>query len=148
MALNTGKVVAGGLAAGVVLNLIDYVVYTMVLVSRVTAEANTFHPGMADSMMSGNAITVYIITDFIYGLLLVWTYAAIRPRFGPGPRTAMLAAFLFWIVLAFAAAPMMLMGMTSANLWWTEVFINLVNFLIASWVGAMIYKESGEGAAA
>src|SRR6185369_1188704 len=119
MALNTGKVVAGGLAAGVVLNLIDYVVYTMILASRVTAEANAFHPGMADSMMSGNAITVYVITDFIYGLLLVWTYAAIRPRFGPGPRTAMLAAFLFWIVLAFAAAPMMMMGMTSANLWWT-----------------------------
>jgi len=148
MALNTGKVVAGGLAAGVVLNLIDYVVYTMVLVDRVKAEANAFHPGMADSMMSGNAITVYIITDFIFGLLLVWTYAAIRPRFGPGPRTAMLAAFLFWIVLAFCNAGMMLMGMTSANLWWTELFINLVNFLIASWVGAMIYKESGEGAAA
>jgi len=147
MALNTGKVVAGGLAAGVVLNLIDYVVYTMVLADRVKAEANAFHPGMADTMMSGNAITVYIITDFIFGLLLVWTYAAIRPRFGPGPRTAMLAAFLFWIVLAFCSSAMMLMGMTSANLWWTEVFINLVNFLIASWVGAMIYKESGEGAA-
>ena len=148
MALNTGKVVAGGLAAGVVLNLIDYVVYTMVLADRVKAEANAFHPGMADTMMSGNAITVYIITDFIFGLLLVWTYAAIRPRFGPGPRTAMLAAFLFWIVLAFCSSAMMLMGMTSANLWWTEVFINLVNFLIASWVGAMIYKESGEGPAA
>ena len=148
MALNTGKVVAGGLAAGVVLNLIDYVVYTMVLADRVKAEADAFHPGMADTMMSGNAITVYIITDFIFGLLLVWTYAAIRPRFGPGPRTALLAAFLFWIILAFAAAPMMMAGQVSANLWWTEVFINFVNFCIAAWVGAMIYKESGEGSAA
>ena len=148
MALNTGKVVAGGLAAGVVLNLIDYVTYTMLLVDRVKAEADAFHPGMADSMMSGNAITVYVITDFIFGLLLVWTYAAIRPRFGPGPRTALLVAFLFWILLAFCNAGMMLMGMTSANLWWTEMFVLFVNLAIASWVGAMIYKESGEGAAA
>jgi hypothetical protein len=147
MALNTGKVVAGGLAAGVVLNLIDYVIYTMVLADRVKAEADAFHPGMADSMMSGNAITVYIITDFIFGLLLVWTYAAIRPRFGPGPRTALLVAFLFWILLAFCNAAMMLMGMASANLWWTEMFVLFVNLAIASWVGAMIYKESGESAA-
>src|SRR6476661_1761524 len=119
MALNTGKVVAGGLAAGVVLNLIDYVVYTMVLVSRVTAEANTFHPGMADSMMSGNAITVYIITDFIYGLLLVWTYAAIRPRFGPGPRTAMLAGLLFWVLASIFYSGFMHMGMMSTGLWWS-----------------------------
>jgi hypothetical protein len=148
MALNTGKVVAGGLAAGVVLNVIDYVTYGKVMAARVAAEANAFHPGMADSMMSGNAITVYVITDFIFGLLLVWTYAAIRPRFGPGPRTALLAAFLFWILLAFCNAPFMMMGMTSANLWWTEMFILFVNLAIASWVGAMIYKESGESAAA
>jgi hypothetical protein len=148
MALNTGKVVAGGLAAGVILNLIDYITYTKILVDRVTAEAEAFHPGMASSMMSGNAITVYIITDFILGLLLVWTYAAIRPRYGPGPRTALLAAFLFWILLAFSNAPMMMMGQVSANLWWTETFISFVNFAVASWIGAMIYKESGESAAA
>ena len=147
MALNTSKVVAGGLAAGVVLNVIDYVTYTIVLVDRVTAQADAFKPGMAASMMSGNAITVYIITDFIYGLLLVWTYAAIRPRFGPGPRTAMLTALLFWILLAFCNAPSMLMGMVSAKLWWAESFVMLVNLLIATWIGAMIYKESESMAA-
>jgi hypothetical protein len=148
MALNTGKVVAGGLAAGVILNVVDYITYTMVLVDKVKADADAFHPGMSASMMSGNAITVYIITDFIFGLLLVWTYAAIRPRFGPGPRTAMITAFLFWIILAFCHSPDMMMGSVSVRLWWTEMFITFVNFLVASWVGAMIYKESGEGAAA
>lgn len=148
MALNTSKVVAGGLAAGVVLNVIDYITYTIVLVDRVNAQADAFKPGMAASMMSGSAITVYILTDFIYGLLLVWTYAAIRPRFGPGPRTAMITALLFWILLAFCNASAMLMGMVSVKLWWAESFVMLVNLLIATWVGAMIYKESGEGAAA
>jgi hypothetical protein len=148
MALNTSKVVVGGLAAGVVLNVIDYITYTIILVDKVKAEADAFHPGMAASMMSGNAITVYIISDFIFGLLLVWTYAAIRPRFGPGPRTAMITAFLFWILMAFCNTPTMLMGMVSVRLWWTESFVMFVNFLLAAWIGAMIYKESGEGAAA
>ena len=31
------------------------------------------------------------------GLLLVWLYAAIRPRFGPGPRTATYAALVVWV---------------------------------------------------
>jgi len=148
MALNTGKVIAGGLAAGVILNVIDYVTYTKVLTDQVTAAADSFHSGMAASMMSGNAITVYIITDFIVGLLLVWTYAAIRPRYGPGPRTAMLAAFLFWILSAFWVAPNMLMGMVPVRLWWTESFIMFVNLLIAAWIGAMIYSESDDRAAA
>ncbi len=147
MALNTSKVVAGGLAAGVVLNVIDYITYTIVLVDRVKAQADAFKPGMAASMMSGNAIAVYVITDFVFGLLLVWTYAAIRPRFGPGPRTAMITALVFWIILAFCNAPTMLMGMVSVKLWWAESFVSLVNLLVATWVGAMIYKES-DGATA
>ena len=31
------------------------------------------------------------LVDFIYGLLIVFTYAGFRPRFGPGPRTAIIA---------------------------------------------------------
>ena len=30
------------------------------------------------------------------GVALVWRYAAIRPRFGAGPRTAAIAGLYFW----------------------------------------------------
>jgi len=66
--------------------VIDYITYTKVLVDRVTAEADAFKPGLSAVMMSGNAITVYIISDFVVGILLVWTYAAIRRDSDPGPR--------------------------------------------------------------
>jgi hypothetical protein len=148
MAMNTSKVLVGGIAAGVVLNVIDYITYTQVLADKVKMEADAFKPGMAATMMSGNAITVYVISDLILGLLLVWTYAAIRPRFGPGPRTALLAALLFWILLAFCNAPTMMMGMVSVRLWWTEMFISFVNLALASWVGAKLYTEEGGAAAA
>jgi len=145
--MNTPKVLAGGLAAGVVLNVIDYITYTKVLVDRVTAETDAFKPGLSAVMMSGNAITVYIITDFVVGILLVWTYAAIRPRFGPGPKTAATAAVLFWLFGSLINANNLLIGMTSRGLWWTIAIISLVNFLLAAWVGAMIYKEEGAPAA-
>jgi hypothetical protein len=141
MAMNTKKVLVGGLAAGVVLNIIDYVVNGIVLAPRMKAEADAFMPGLSNIMMSGRSITMYIITDFVVGILLVWTYAAIRPRFGPGLRTAGAAAVLFWLLGSLFTVGYMQIGMMSRGLWWTTGIIWLVNLLIASSVGAWLYTE-------
>ena len=93
MAINTKKVLLGGLAAGVVLNVIDFVTNTYILAAQMKAAADAFKPGLSERMMTGSAVTSYIVMDFVLGVLLVWTYAAIRPRFGPGVRTAIYAAF-------------------------------------------------------
>ncbi len=130
------------------MNVIDFVTYNYVLADRMKAAADAFKPGLGAEMMSGNAITVYVITDLVVGILLVWTYAAIRPRFGPGPRTAAAAAILFWIFGSFVNASSLMMGMMSMRLWWTTGIIWLVNLLIAAWVGAKIYTEEGAPAAA
>ena len=42
-----------------------------------------------------------ILTLLVYvlvGIATVWLYAAIRPRYGPGPRTAAIAGFVIWLV--------------------------------------------------
>jgi hypothetical protein len=148
MAMNTSKVLVGGIAAGIVLNVIDWVTYTYVVADRVKAEAEAFKSGLGSAMMAGNAITVYVITDLVVGILLVWTYAAIRPRFGPGPKTAAAAAILFWIFGSFLNASHILMGMTSIGLWWTTGIIWLISLLLAAWVGAKIYTEEAAPAAA
>jgi hypothetical protein len=147
MAINTSKVLVGGIAAGIVLNVIDWLTYTRVLVDRVTAEAEAFKAGLGTTMMAGNAMTIYIITDFIIGILLVWTYAAIRPRFGPGPKTAVTAAIVVWLIVATINAGYIALGMTSTGLFATEALIGLVNLLIAAWVGAKLYTEEGAAAA-
>jgi hypothetical protein len=139
-------VLVGGIAAGIVLNVIDWVTYTRVIVDRVTAEAEAFKPGLGTSMMSSKAVTIFIITDFIIGILLVWTYAAIRPRFGPGPKTAVTAAIVMWLIVATINAGYIAFGMTSKGLWATEAIIGLVNLLIAAWVGAKLYTEESAAA--
>jgi len=141
MAINTTKVVVGGLVAGVVMNVIDFISNSFILGERMKAESDAFKPGMADQMMGPSTMVSYIVMDFILGIALVWTYAAIRPRFGPGIKTASYVAILFWILAGIFLSGYMHMGMMSAGLWWTFAFVGLVNFLLSAWAGAKFYTE-------
>jgi len=141
MAINTNKVLLGGFVAGVVLNVIDFVVNVYLLAARNKAEMDAFKPGLSDQMMAGSAVASYIIMDFVLGFALVWTYAAIRPRFGPGLRTATYAAILFWLLALIFTSGFRQMGIMSSGLWWTYAFIGLVNFYLAAWAGAKLYSE-------
>lgn len=141
MAINTQKVLLGGIAAGVVMNIVDFVSNMFIVGARMKAEADAFKPGMSDQMNQGSAMVSYIVMDLVLGILLVWTYAAIRPRFGPGMKTATYVAVLFWILAGIFLSGYLHMGMMSSGLWWTFAFIGLVNFWVSAWVGARLYSE-------
>lgn len=141
MAINTKKVLLGGFAAGFVMNIIDWIVNGYLLAARMKAESDAFKPGLSDQMMQGKAIVGYIVMDFVLAFALVWTYAAIRPRFGPGIKTASYAALLFWLLTMIFMSGYMHMGMMSAGLWWTFAVIGLVNYLLSAWAGAKVYSE-------
>lgn len=141
MAINTQKVLIGGLAAGFVMNVIDIVVNMFILGARMKAEAEAFKPGMSEAMNSTSVLVSYIVMDFILGIALVWTYAAIRPRFGPGIKTAAYAAILFWILGGVFFSGYLHNGMMSTGLWMSFAFFALVNFLVSAWVGAKLYTE-------
>jgi hypothetical protein len=141
MAINTGKVLIGGIVAGVVMNAVDFVVNMFIVGERMKAETEAFKPGLSDQMMSSNTMISYIVMDFVLGVALVWTYAAIRPRFGPGIKTASYAAILFWILAGIFLSGYLHMGMMSTGLWFTFAFLGLVNFLLSAWAGAKFYTE-------
>jgi hypothetical protein len=141
MAINTGKVLVGGIVAGVVMNAIDFIINMFIVGERMKAETDAFKPGLSDQMMSTNTMISYIVMDFMLGIALVWTYAAIRPRFGPGMKTASYAAILFWILAAIFLSGYLHMGMMSTGLWFTFAFLGLVNFLLSAWAGAKFYTE-------
>ena len=139
--MNTQKVLLGGIVAGVVMNVIDFIVNKYVLGARMMAESEAFKPGMSASMMSGKVMVSYIVMDLVLGILLVWTYAAIRPRFGPGIKTATYAALLFWILAGMFLSGYLHMGMMSSGLWFMFAIFGLVNFLLSAWAGAKFYTE-------
>ena len=142
MAINTKKVIVAGLAAGVVMNILDFVTQ-MMFADRMTADLNTFQAGLGDSMgtMSTNVLVGYIIMDLVIGMLLAYTYAAIRPRFGPGPKTAVIVALMFWIFGTIIASNYLVMGMMSSGLWLTFGLVYLVCLVVASLVAGALYKE-------
>lgn len=141
--MNRKKVLLGGLAAGVVLNIIDYLSNAVILADRMRADSNAFKPGLGDQLaaMSGGQIAGYVFFDFIVGILLVWTYAAIRPRFGAGARTAIYVALLFFVFGMILTYGYKEAGMMSPSLWYTYSGIWFVNLLLASLLGGRVYSE-------
>jgi hypothetical protein len=141
VAINSGKVVVGGIAAGVVMNLIDMATNLLLLKDRMTAEMNALNPKLAAAAMAGSSIAGFIVVDFVCAFCLIWLYAAIRPRFGPGPGTATRAALVFWLFGGAIWASVCLMGMFSWGFWCITGCVYLVNLVLAANVGAMLYKE-------
>lgn len=137
--INTGKVIAGGVAAAVVLNVVDYLVNGMWLATRWAAQTAKLNPNL--NMMATNSIIGYVVMDVILAMMIVWLYAAMRPRFGPGSRTAMLAALYVWAIAAVFNSMFVVSGMYSLKLICASLGGTLVGMLAAGYVGGMMYKE-------
>ena len=141
MAINTSKVVVGGLAAGVMGNIVGYVGFGMLLAPRFEAEAVAVAPTLAGRGMTTGAVVTNIVSTFVIGLLLVWLYAAIRPRFGPGSRTAIFAAMVVWLCGFLFHMDMLILGMVSQQTYALASLVALVQLIASAWVGGMLYKE-------
>jgi hypothetical protein len=136
--INMGRVILGGLVAGLVLNIVDSIAYGVVLAADFEAAMRDLGRGP----IAASQILWFVIVDFLYGILLVYLYAAIRPRFGPGPRTAVIAGVLVWVGAALLhTLAEMPMGLIPTRLAVIGLVIAMVAFPVAAVVGAWLYKE-------
>jgi hypothetical protein len=86
--INVARTLTSGLLAGVVIIALNVAAQFM-LGERVQREMNAWMPGAADRMQaSGAAVAAGLVMKLAIGAILVWLYAAARPRLGPGPKTA------------------------------------------------------------
>ena len=46
----------------------------------------------------GAAFTVFTLLSVVAAIFALWLYAAIRPRYGPGPSTALRAGVADWVI--------------------------------------------------
>ncbi len=141
MAINTQKVVVGGLAGGVVLAVLDFVVNGLILANQNTAALTALNPALAENMESGGVMAAFVVIDLLFGILLIWTYAAMRPRFGAGPKTAARAGLQVWLVALLLYLAMTFMGMWAWGYFVSASIAFLVMMIVAAIVGAMLYKE-------
>ena len=87
------------------------------------------------------SVMTWVIVDVIWGLLLVFTYAGFRPRFGPGPRTAVIAGVTIWLAVCAVFAGLMSMGVYTQQAYIKSSVLTLANTLVASLAGAYFYRE-------
>lgn len=138
--INTGRVIGGGLLAGLVMNVIDYVVHAMLL-SQAWADAVKAR-GVEMAATQTSTMVGWIIVDFVLGLLLVWIYAGIRPRFGAGPKTALLASFAVWGIGHLIFASYGFMGFLPWSLVVGATVGGFVAVFAAGLAGCWLYQES------
>lgn len=138
--INWTRVLLGGIAAGIIIDVIEFLLHGVVLASDWRqAMANLGRP-MQETV---GDMVFYVLLGLIYGILAVWLYAAIRPRYGAGPLTALVAGFALWL-LAYLLPTLswMALNLFPGRLLAIALLVGLVEILIATLAGAWLYKES------
>lgn len=137
--INLFRVILGGLVAGFIINLSEFLLNEPILGRRWAQAMETLNR----PPMGGSAIILFVILGFALGIVAVYLYAAIRPRFGAGPRTAICAGLFVWFfVYLYAGAGMIGMGLFPRSLVLIGIAWGLLELPIATVFGAFLYKEA------
>ena len=136
--INLVGVLKGGVVAGLIMNVSEFIFNVPVAGARMEAELKAINlpaPG-------GGAIALFTLTTLALGILLIWVYAAIRPRLGPGPKTAICAGLLVW-TLSYLYASVFFggIGVNSWGLIALGLVWSLVECALAALAGAYLYSE-------
>jgi len=138
-AINMKRVILGGLLAGLVINVSETILNVPVLGTEMEAALARLNL----PPVSGSGIAVFVLMSFVLGVVLVWLYAAIRPRFGPGPKTAVFAGLVVWFLAYFyGSLGIGAMGFFPTSLLMISTTWGLIELLVAALVGAWLYRES------
>src|SRR5712692_1656927 len=93
--INWTRVILGGLVAGLIINLFEFVLNALLLEKD---WANTMTALGKPGELPGTAIMLFNVRGFLIGITAVWLYAAIRPRYGAGVKTALCAGSAVWVI--------------------------------------------------
>ena len=139
--INVGRWIIGGVVAAIVLFVIDFVVNGLILAQQWDAAMTAFGlPTMKDQ--GAGTMLVFALCDLIIGLGAVWVYVGIRPRFGPGPTTAVYAGLAAWAIGYIAPMlSLMVVGILPAVLGWTGLIVGIIQVPVATVAGAYLYNE-------
>ena len=136
---NWTRVFLGGLLAGFVTIVLAIVVDSIYGFKLWLSVADSL--GLSYQRSPGKSI-IYIVLAFTGGILSVWLYSAIRPRYGAGPKTAFMVGLVYW---AFGTL-LPYIGFGVGGLFpfnYVLIFVSsyLVVFVLGTLAGASVYKE-------
>ena len=142
--INGNRVFLGGLVAGLIIIAGEIVFHWLILGSNWW-----FFRAISQPLQQASAIVGYVGPLLLNGIAATWLYAAVRPRFGPGPKTAVLAGFAYWVIgealPSLGYAPLLAthpwLQPFRVRAWVNASFVELAVIVLATIVGASAYKE-------
>jgi hypothetical protein len=136
--INIASVLKGGVAAGVIMNISEYILNGPVAGAQMNQEFAALNlPPVGTAQ-----VVVFAGLTMILGIMTVWLYAAIRPRFGPGPRTATWAGLVIWaLAYGYSSLMMGLFGISSMGIVVLGVVWTAIEMIVASSIGGYLYSE-------
>ena len=91
---------------------------------------------------SSGGVPLTLIANLAAGIWAMWLYAAIRPRYGPGVKTAVIAGFAWWFLQSLQSAKWVtLVGALSNLNLYPIAAATLVAMILAVVVGAWMYQD-------
>jgi hypothetical protein len=137
--VNVGRVIVGGLLAGLLINISEFVLNTFVIAQDMEAAMKR----MGLPAMDNSQIPAFVVLGFLLGIVTVWLYAAIRSRFGPGVATAAYAALAVWfLAYAYPSAFIMVLHIFPRKAVAISVVWGLPEIIVAGIAGAWAYTEA------
>ena len=137
--INVTRLVLGGFAAGAVVWALEGLssIFYMDDAEAALEAANLSMDMTVDTWI------ITVVVSLIVGFSLVFLYAAARPRFGPGPKTAATVAVVLW----FASYLVSLLGYQMIGLYPKSMLalwglVGLIELILAAMVGGWVYREA------
>ena len=145
--IQTGRVILAGVIAGIVINILEFVLHGTFLgkdwKAAMDALGRTAQPGE-----EARSMILYIVGGFIGGFALAWLYAAIRPRFGAGPGTALKAGIGAWVFASLGPTLVqMAFGLFPGKLLYVPLIGDYIVYVVAALAGCWFYHEPEAAAA-
>ena len=137
--INLGRVLLGGLVAGLVLNVGEFLLNDVVLAQQMREFIARYRIPEPGTSFLIAAVTL----TFVIGIVLVFLYALIRPRLGPGVKTAIIAGLIMWFaVYLYTGVINGLLFGVPANAMLIALIWGLLEYAAAAIAGAWVYKEA------
>ena len=130
--INWARVFLCGMVTGLTWSLLSLVI--LVLVGGQLLDAV---PGLRAP--SRYLLVFSLSVNLAMGIWAMWLYAAIRPRFGPGPKAAVIAASAWWVMYCLAKANWGPFGLVDSTGLIALLAATLPALIVATVAGARFY---------
>ena len=141
--INWGRVILGGLVAGMFINVAEFFLNGVLLAKDwEAAMLASGRPPIVGSQIAVFFIWSFILWGFLIGIFAVWLYAAIRPRYGAGPKTALyVGSFVWGLGYLLTSVTPFLLNLYPRRIFAIGLMVGLVEVLLATLIGARFYRE-------